>query len=76
MNKEKQSDIKEQAEILKKKYLYRKYILTGKIKITLSVARKMIGQDCAYHLYGKTKKDSLPNTKESVTEKNNTQNPL
>jgi hypothetical protein len=33
------------------RYLYRNLILRGKIKLSLESARKLIGPDCAYHLY-------------------------
>ena len=47
------------------RYLYRNLILRGKIKLSLESARKLIGPDCAYHLYavmdlkksGKKRKD-------------------
>jgi hypothetical protein len=30
---------------------YRRLVLLGKAKLTLEVARKLVGPDCAYHLY-------------------------
>jgi hypothetical protein len=42
-----------QAEILRKKYKYRELILKGKIKLSIEVAKKLIGPDTAYHLYSK-----------------------
>jgi len=41
----------EQAEIISKKYLYRKLIIQGKIKLSLKNAIKLAGPDCAYRLY-------------------------
>jgi hypothetical protein len=46
----------EKSEIIKKKYLYRKLILRGKVKISRKKALGLIGPDCAYHLYSRTKK--------------------
>ncbi len=36
---------------LRLKYKYRNLILRGKIKLPPSGAKKLIGPDCAYHLY-------------------------
>jgi hypothetical protein len=44
----------EKAEIIRLKYKYRRLILTGKIKLPPSVAARLIGPDCAYHLYSIT----------------------
>lgn len=41
------------AEILRKKYKYREYILKGKLKLSIAAAKKLIGPDTAYHLYSK-----------------------
>jgi hypothetical protein len=30
---------------------YRRLVLLGKVKLTLEAARKLVGPDCAYHLY-------------------------
>jgi len=38
-------------EVMRKKYLYRRLILQGKIRISHDAARRLIGPDCAYHLY-------------------------
>lgn len=43
----------EDSEILAKIYKYRKMILTGKIKLDINGAKKIIGPDVAYHLYKK-----------------------
>lgn len=42
---------KQDAEILEKLYYYRKLIRTGKLKLPLDAAKKIIGPDTAYHLY-------------------------
>lgn len=39
------------SEELRLRYRYRKLILDGKISLSLESAKKMIGPDCAYHLY-------------------------
>ena len=41
----------EKSEIIRLKYKYRDLILRGKIKLPLQAAKKLIGPDCAYHLY-------------------------
>jgi hypothetical protein len=33
------------------RYLYRNLILRGRVKVSLEAARKLVGPDCAYHLY-------------------------
>ncbi|TNF52033.1 MAG: hypothetical protein JSV71_06030 [Nitrospiraceae bacterium] len=39
------------AEEIRIRYLYRNMALRGKISLPLEVSRKLIGPDCAYHLY-------------------------
>jgi hypothetical protein len=39
------------AEAMRVKYLYRALLLKGKINLPLESARKLVGPDCAYHLY-------------------------
>ena len=41
----------EKADAINKKYLYRRLILTKKIKLAHHAAVKLIGPDMAYHLY-------------------------
>ncbi|NIA30891.1 MAG: hypothetical protein GWP06_13375 [Actinobacteria bacterium] len=41
----------EQAELLRIKYLYRQLLLRRKIKLPHRDAARLIGPDCAYHLY-------------------------
>jgi len=43
----------EKSELLRKKHLYRKLIMTGKIVLPWQSARRFIGPDCAFHLYSK-----------------------
>lgn len=44
-------EMSEKAKIMAKKYQYKKLILQGKINTDLETAKKLIGPDCAYHLY-------------------------
>ena len=41
----------DRAELIRLKYKYRELILKKKIKIPHKKAAKLIGSDCAYHLY-------------------------
>lgn len=38
-------------EAIRLKYLYRKLLIRGKITLPIADAIKIIGPDCAYHLY-------------------------
>lgn len=40
-------------ELLRKKYRYRKLIVTGRLILSRHGARRLIGPDCAYHLYAR-----------------------
>lgn len=40
-----------QAEELRRRYRYRSLVLRGKLRVRLDAARKLVGPDCAYHLY-------------------------
>jgi hypothetical protein len=40
------------AEELRRKYKYRKLIVTRRMDLPLRAAKKLVGPDCAYHLYG------------------------
>ena len=44
------------AEIIRKKYKYRNLIMNNKISLPFKDAVKLIGPDCAYHLYSNYKK--------------------
>lgn len=41
----------DRAELVRLKYKYRELILKKKIKLPHKKASKLIGPDCAYHLY-------------------------
>jgi len=43
--------LSENAIIIAKKYKYKEMILKRKLKVNISVAKKLVGPDCAYHLY-------------------------
>jgi len=45
----------DKSEIIRKKYKYRRLILTGKISLSHKNASSLIGPDCAYHLYSRMK---------------------
>ena len=38
-------------EEIRLRYLYRSVIMRGKGRLPLEAARKLVGPDCAYHLY-------------------------
>ncbi|MFK7768860.1 MAG: hypothetical protein AB8B55_16690 [Mariniblastus sp.] len=39
------------AELARRKYLYRKLVMNRGVKIPARLAMKMVGPDCAFHLY-------------------------
>ncbi|UCH82394.1 MAG: hypothetical protein JSW20_07090 [Nitrospiraceae bacterium] len=39
------------SEEIRIRYLYRKMLLRGQLSLPLKFAVKMVGPDCAYHLY-------------------------
>ena len=41
------------AESIRIRYLYRRMILNGELSVSHGTAKRMVGPDCAYHLYGK-----------------------
>jgi len=47
------------AEEARLRYLYRDLILQGKIKLPYEAAMKLIGPDCAYHLYAVLNMDEI-----------------
>jgi hypothetical protein len=44
--------MKSTAEEIRLRHLYRKMIVMGKAKISFESARRLVGPDCAFHLYG------------------------
>ncbi len=45
--------MKPEAEKIRIRYLYRRKILNGELNVSHSTAKRMVGPDCAYHLYGR-----------------------
>jgi len=41
----------EQADVIRILARYRRLVLLGKARLPLEAARKLVGPDCAYHLY-------------------------
>ena len=41
----------QESEEIRLRYLYRNLILQGKARISLDSARRLVGPDCAFHLY-------------------------
>jgi hypothetical protein len=50
------------SEEIRIRYLYRSLILKGKLRLPLESAKKLIGPDCAYHLYGRADMHDLSGT--------------
>jgi hypothetical protein len=50
-NKRRASMTTSKAENMRLKFLYKKLIQSGKISLPHHCARKLIGPDCAFHLY-------------------------
>ena len=48
-----------EADAIRKKYLYREMIQRGKVPLKYRSASRLIGPDCAYHLYGQYSARSL-----------------
>lgn len=44
--------MKRSGEEIRLRYRYRNLILSGKVRLSLESARRLVGPDCAYHLYG------------------------
>ncbi|MFO7956836.1 MAG: hypothetical protein R6X33_07015 [Candidatus Brocadiia bacterium] len=42
-----------EAELIRKKYLYRRLILRRRVCLSRQGAVRLIGPDCAYHLYSR-----------------------
>ena len=43
--------VQETGEIIRKNYLYRRMILSRKVTLSPQGRIRMVGPDCAYHLY-------------------------
>jgi hypothetical protein len=61
--------MKQSSEEIRLRYLYRKMIVTGKVQLSFESARRLVGPDCAFHLYQsvtakrKSKKTAHRNTR-------------
>ena len=49
----------EKSEAMRLKYLYRRYVIKGKANINYKAASRLVGPDCAYHLYSSFKAQPL-----------------
>jgi len=54
---EEKSDKDKKADEIRRRYKYRRMIQKGDIKLPMSSAKKLIGPDCAYHLYSRHEGD-------------------
>jgi len=52
----------DKAELIRKKYKYRRLILEGKLVLPHEDAVKLLGPDCAYHLYSVEDAKQKPRT--------------
>jgi len=53
----------QKAEDIKKRYQYRRLILTRKVTLSRQTATKLIGPDTAYHLYSHDSSTKSKNSK-------------
>jgi|GEM_PF-2313795 len=53
-------DIAEKADMIRKKYQYRRLIMKRKTSLSHASAVRLIGPDSAYHLYRHISRDSRP----------------
>jgi hypothetical protein len=53
-SKNRRDSMKIRTEEIRIRYLYRHLILRGKVKVSFESARRLVGPDCAYHLYSVT----------------------
>ena len=44
--------MKPEAELIRKRYLYRRLVIRGDARVSRETAKRLVGPDCAYHLYG------------------------
>jgi hypothetical protein len=52
--------MKPAAEEIGKRYTYRRLIMQGKLRLSARAAARLIGPDCAYHLYAHQSHSSHP----------------
>ncbi len=66
--------LEDAAEEIRKKYLYRQLILSGKIKLPHKRAAQLVGPDCLYQLYA-LQKPGLTRRRRSQSRKRARQRP-
>ncbi len=57
----------QQSENIGKKYLYRRLIMTKKVKLKRKAATGLVGPDCAYHLSSQVPTPNIQPENESTT---------
>ncbi len=57
----------EHSENIRKKYLYRRLIMTKKVKLKRKAATGLVGPDCAYHLYSQVPTPNIQPENESAS---------
>jgi hypothetical protein len=50
----------ERQDALRLRYHYRRLILLGRAVLPLEMARRIVGPDCAYHLYFRHRRETPP----------------
>lgn len=53
------------SEAVRRKYLYRRLVMTDGRKLPVRLAMKLVGPDCAYHLYSQIDADKKTKGKKS-----------
>jgi len=53
MNQDRRTSLSSRAEEIRLRYLYRDLVLRGRLRLPLEAAKKLVGPDCAYHLYSR-----------------------
>lgn len=59
-----QSKSNSDPDAVRRKYLYRKLVMNQGVKLPSRLAMKLVGPDCAYHLY----RQHSPNSERDITE--------
>ena len=55
----------EAAQEIERRYRYRMLILRGKLRLPREAATKMVGPDCAFHLYSQHEGNASKNVRKS-----------
>jgi hypothetical protein len=56
-----------QSEEIRLRYLYRRLVIDGKVTLSFESARRLVGPDCAYHLYALAKGKKAMDRNKSFT---------